>query len=52
VAWCPGKLAVAKGDAVRITGEFQYEKAAANPLRILAGGKGAKVEKVPPKKAK
>jgi cytochrome c-type biogenesis protein CcmE len=52
MAWCSGKLAVRKGDAVRITGEFQYEKVATNPLRILAGGKDAKVEKVPPKKAK
>jgi hypothetical protein len=51
MAWCPGKLAVARGDSVRITGEFRYEKVAANPLRILAGGKDAKVQKVPPKKA-
>src|SRR5262245_1397893 len=38
LAWCPGKLPVARGDSVRITGEFQYQKAAANPLRILAAG--------------
>src|SRR5258708_1847169 len=35
MAWCAGKLAVGKGDTVRITGEFRHNTAAANPFRIL-----------------
>ncbi len=52
MVWCAGKLAVAKGDAVRITGVFRHDKAAASPFRVLVNGEDGKVEKLPPKKAR
>jgi hypothetical protein len=48
--WCAGKLAVKKGDSVRINGEFRHNTAAASPFQVLVDSKSGKVEISAPRK--